>query len=99
MSVILGILAEEKERNERHKLNYLKELEQLPKGSIRKREKNGHAYYYLVYRKDGKIINQYIGKEGPKLESYREKLSKRHRYEAIVKNINSELKIIGKILK
>jgi hypothetical protein len=37
-------------------------LSSLPKGRIREKKISGDRYYYLQYRKEGKVVDEYIGK-------------------------------------
>lgn len=39
------------------------ELKELPHGTIHLRKIGTYKYYYLVYRKDGKPTNEYLGTE------------------------------------
>ena len=60
-------------------------LTSLPKGRIRGKRINGDQYYYLQYRKEGRVVDDYIGKSVS--EELLKSLQKR-------KNLESELKKI-----
>ena len=68
----------------------------LPKGSIICRKKE---YYYLKYRKDGKVCDDYIGKDLDIVAQIREQLEKRKHYEKMLSALRQEQKIINKILE
>ena len=60
---IREILEEELENSLRMEQAYSEELEQLPKGSLSRRVRNGREYFYMVYREEGKVRLDYVGKE------------------------------------
>jgi len=62
---IKSILREELENSVKMQTLYERQLEELPKGSIAKRKIHGRYYYYLVYRQDGVVKTDYLGKEVP----------------------------------
>lgn len=75
---------------------YEKLIEELPKGSIICRKKE---YYYLKYRKDGKIYDEYIGKDNKKIAEIKEKLEQRKHYEKMLLALRKEQKTISKIME
>ena len=91
--LITSILNNEAKRNEQMILEYQQLLETLPKGSLICRKN----YYYLKYRKDGKIIDEYIGKDGPTVDELRNKLELRKHYSLMLNLLQSEMKTIKKI--
>ena len=78
---------------------YEKQLEALPKGSLREKERNGKTYYYLAYRSDGKVVSDYIGNDESIIDSLREQLKRRKGVEALIKNIKKELALMNKVLE
>ena len=62
MNVLKGILKESQEYYQRLQKEIKKKIEQLPKGSVKKRNINGKLYYYLQYRENSKIKHKYLGK-------------------------------------
>ena len=62
MEILNGVLREELERLKNLKKHYEQEILKLPKGSLIKKEINGHEYYYINYREEGKGVFKYIGK-------------------------------------
>jgi len=65
MNVLKGILKESQEYYQRLQKEIKKKIEQLPKGSVKKRNINGKLYYYLQYRENSKIKHKYLGKIYP----------------------------------
>ena len=68
-------------------------LASLPKGRIRKKRINGEIYYYLQSRKEGKVVDEYIGKELP--EGLIKALEKRKKLEAELKKVRESIKMLG----
>jgi len=99
MTVIEGVLLEEKERNLIMQSHYLHEISMLPKGVIVKKSKNNRDYYYLAYRDGNKVISKYLGKEIDKIHQIQQNIDKRKYLENLVKKLKKELKLIGKIIK
>ena len=79
---------------------YKKEWKKLPKGSLILKKIYGNKYYYLVYRKNGKVKFKYIGKMIGKKEKerYKEYKRKRRELKKKISSINNEIKIIKGIL-
>ena len=81
------------------KQNYEEQLSSLPKGTIRKKERNGRIYFYLAYRADGKVVSKYIGNDESGLGDLRERLERRKNIEALLKSINNELRLMSRALE
>jgi hypothetical protein len=99
MTVIEGVLLEEKERNLAMQKRYLEEIETLPKGSVTKKKINGKEYYYLIYRKGNKVITEYLGNDEAKIDEVKKKINTRKSLENSIKKLKLELKIISKTIK
>lgn len=89
------ILKENKEFYLQSKKAILKELDNLPKGSIKKRKINNNYYYYLQYRKDQKIIQKYLGKKKPL--DLEKKLKRRKLLQIQLNEVINNIKIIKKL--
>jgi hypothetical protein len=61
MSLVFGILEEERARLEELVAECDKALEALPKESVHMRKINGKSYLYSIIRKHGKVISRYVG--------------------------------------
>ena len=78
---------------------YKKELENLPKGSVQVRERNGKRYYYLRYRDGKHIIAVYIGNTEEHYAKALEGIEKRKHIESMIKALDKELRMINKVLE
>lgn len=95
MSVIKHILSEELERLQKLKQKYIKEIEELPKGSISKKKRNDNVYLYWAFRDKEKIKFKYIGKESSKEAVLAfEQREKRNKYLDLLKKIQNDIKEI-----
>ncbi len=79
--------------------NYVKQLESLPKGTIREKERNGRKYFYLAYRAEGKVVSEYIGNDASTLNNLRERLERRKNIEVLLKVIKNELRLMNRALE
>ena len=94
--LIESIVKNEAARNEKMILQYEELLNNLPRGSLICRKKE---YYYLKYRKDGKIYDEYIGKNPETVDSLRKKLEQRKHYTEMLSALKQEQKVIQKMLE
>jgi len=78
---------------------YEKQLDALPKGSLRVKERNGKNYFYLSYRKDGKVVTDYIGNDEATLNGLKEQLERRQDIERLRKAIKHELRLMNKAME
>ena len=65
MKVLKGILKDSLAYYERLERDLVQRLKKLPKGSIKRRQIKGRAYYYLQHREGSKVLHQYLGREKP----------------------------------
>jgi hypothetical protein len=95
MSVVGGILKEEKERLEAQLKKYENKLLSLPKASVRKRE----HYLYYVRRQGKKVLTEYIGElSSEKAKKAMEQDAERKKYKQRIKTTLLELKEVRRIL-
>ena len=99
MSVIKGVLLEERERNLMMQNQYLREISALPKGCIVKKSNKSGDYYYLAYREGSRVVSDYLGKDAEKAREAQQNINKRKHLEGLVKNLKRELKLIAKVVK
>ena len=78
---------------------YEKQLETLPKGSLRVRERGGKTYYYLAYRKDGKVVSDYVGNNEAAIAPLKEQIERRRGIENLLKSIKNELRLMNRALE
>ena len=94
--LINSVVKNEAIRNEQMIAEYEKLIANLPKGSIICRKKE---YYYLKYRKDGKVCDEYIGKNLEVVCKIKEQLEQRKHYEKMLSALKQEQKTISKIME
>lgn len=94
--MITDIILKEKSRIEYMLEHYRRRLNDLPKGTVSKSNKNGQVYYYLKYRDGKKIVSKYLGKDAGNIS---ELVEKRKHTEAMIKSLENELKIAEKALE
>ena len=96
MSVLEEVLLEEYNRSIRIKKALIAEQNSLPKGSIQIKHIANKDYYYLMYRKNGKVISRYI--KSAEFESLSASINKRKENEQALKELNKSIKQIEKAL-
>ena len=94
--IINNVIEKESLRNEEMIRQYEDLIAPLPKGSLICRKKE---YYYLKFREDGKLRDQYIGKDPEVISSVREQLEQRKHYVKMLSALKKEQKAIHKILE
>lgn len=99
MDVIKGVLVEELENSLRIRERYLESIRKLPRGSLRKKNINGHDYYYLAYRDGAKVRYSYLGKlSEDRLKDYEGERAKRLGYKSAVKKLDQQIRYLRKVL-
>ena len=99
MTVIEGVLLEERERNLSMQKTYLQEISALPKGSVVKKSRRSGEYYYLTHRNGNKVVSDYLGTDIEKVNQIKQSVAKRKRLENVVKRLKKELKQITKVVR
>lgn len=95
--IINAVIKNEALRNNQMIEQYEKRIADLPKGTLILRK---NEYYYLKYRnQEGKVCDDYIGKDSDKVAEIREKLEQRKHYEKMLASLKQEQKTIQKILE
>lgn len=94
--LINSVIKNEAIRNELMIREYEKLISELPKGSVICRKKE---YYYLKYRKNGKVCDEYIGKGPDTVAKIREQITLRKHYEKMLSALKREQKAITKIME
>lgn len=94
--IINSVIKNEALRNHEMIQQYEKLILNLPKGSLICRK---NEYYYLKYRKDGKVCDDYVGKNKEKISEIKEQLERRKHYEEMLVKLRQEQKVINKILE
>ena len=94
--LINTVIKNEAIRNKQMIEEYEKLIQNLPKGSLICRKKE---YYYLKYRKDGKVCDDYIGKDPKVIAKVKEQLEQRKHYEQMLLELRKEQTTINKLLE
>ncbi len=77
------------------KRDYERELRRLPKGSLIRKNIRGHDYYYLVFRKSGRVKFIYKGKVAPdEVEKYKKTGEYRARYRRLLSEVKKQIKFL-----
>ena len=97
MSVLSVLITKEENRNRNMIAEYMRELETLPKGSVKAKTINGNVYYYLVFRNGNKIVSKYIGKDEKSVAIIKEQTLRRKQVEEILKRLMEEKNQIEKL--
>ena len=97
---IKAVLKEELENSLRMKAGYERELAALPKGSLVRRRINGHVYYYLVYREEGKVRSVYRGKVSKaELKKYQDAKEYRAKYRRLLSRAKKQIRFLKGALR
>ena len=78
---------------------YEQQLENLPKGSVCVKERNGNQYFYLTYRRDGKVVSEYVGNDEAAIDELKERLERRKGVERLIREIKKEIALMDKVLE
>jgi len=100
MKILNDILQEEKERLLELEKIYKSKIQQLPKGSLIKKNIKGHNYYYLNYRSYKKQVFKYIGKLSEKeIKDLLTGIEERRKFEKFLRRVKKDIKEIEKKIK
>lgn len=97
MSIISTLLNKEKNRNESMIIEYTRELNILPKGTIKEKKVKDKIYYYLLFREGDKVITKYLGKNEESLSLIKEQLARRKQLEHMLQKLKEEKTQIKKL--
>lgn len=97
MSILMGVLKEELDRLDRQQGAYERDLKELPKGYISKKNIRGKVCYYLQHRDGSKVVSKYISANDlPVLEA---QVARRKQLEASLRRVREDRKQLRKVLK
>lgn len=100
MGVIKGVLKEELRNSLRMKRGYESVIKKLPKGTIISRIVGRNKYYYLVFRKNGKLIYKYKGKmEIDEIQKFETAKKQRARYTKLLSQVKKQVKFLRRSLR
>jgi hypothetical protein len=99
MSIIQGVLKEERDRLRRLKGKYSEELKKLPHQTLSIKKRNDKEYVYLAERIGGCVKFSYVGPKKSELaDSLLDQFKKKNEFKIKLKNICKDLKDIEKIV-
>jgi len=101
MKIIKSVLEEELANSLAMKKNYERELAKLPKGSLIKKQVNGHEYYYVVAREHGKVTFIYKGKKVSAKEKQKYEHAKKYRkkYRRLLSEVKKQITFLRGTLR
>lgn len=100
MAAIKAVLREELGSAEIMKAEYVKALKGLLKGALVRKVIKGRDYWYLAYRKDKKIIFQYLGRlPEEKIKEYGEARKLRAKYRNLLSHLKERIKYLKGVLR
>lgn len=97
MSFIKSALETEEQKLKKLMGCYEERLLLLPKGSLTAKKRGKNVYFYLSYRRDDKVISEYIGTDIIKVDETKQKLARRAHTENMIKALQKELMLINKL--
>lgn len=95
--MLLDLLVKESQKNLKLQRELENKLNKLPKGCIKERRVGGKTYYYLAYRKNGKVINKYIGNDSLRAKKLYKLLRERKAYKNQLNHLRNDWKIYNKV--
>jgi len=100
MKSINGVLKEEINRLGQAEKSYEREIRALPKGSIQIKLIKGHAYPYLVFRKNSKLQYRYLGRlDHSELKKIKDHIKLRREYERNLREVRKNKHKIEKMIR
>jgi len=99
MGYIHQVINDEHQRLKALAQKYQDKIESFPKGTVSVKKRKERKYLYLARRKDGKVKFDYIGPmASEKAQKVLAQVNERKHYETRLKQVNHDLKDIGKII-
>jgi hypothetical protein len=100
MGMIKGVLKKGLETSLRMAGGYVRELEKLPRGSLVKKNIKGHEYYYLLFRKNGKVKFIYKGKVSEnEIKKYKDAKKCRAKYRKLLSKVKKQIRFFRNSLR
>lgn len=100
MSIVHDVLVEDLEYSIEREKFFQEKYQELPAGCLAPKKINGHIYYYLARRENGKVKTEYLGKlSDEEIEEYEKKIARRKKYKEAVKQIQKEIKYLRRLLR
>jgi len=94
-----GVLSEELENSERLLKRYRQALAALPKGSLVPKKIKGGVFYYLAYRKAGKVHFDYKGKlSADEVSDFRKAANQKARHRELIADLKKQIVFLKRAL-
>jgi hypothetical protein len=98
MSIVFGILEEERQRILAARELYEKRLSEMPKGNLRVRPHGKKRYVYLQFREGLHVRSRYVGEEhSVAVRALSLKLEERKKLQGFLSAMRDDMKIIEKV--
>ncbi len=100
MSVLKGILKEERDRLKEVEKGYLREIAKLPEGSVQIKKIKERSYPYRVLSRKGKVKCEYLGNlPKEELKDLKDKIALRKKYRSLLRQARDNQKLIRRALR
>jgi hypothetical protein len=100
MSVLFGVLEEEKERLGGAMQLYAEKVEKLPRGSLWMKKRGNREYAYLAYREGGKVHFDYVAPvPSRKYNEVMLQVKERNLLVTSIRQMQKDLRILERTLK
>lgn len=100
MSVLLGILEEERERLGGAMQLYAEKAEKLPRGSLWVKKRGRRQYAYLAYREGGKVHFDYVAPvPSRKYDEVMLQVKERNLLVTSIRQMRKDLRLLERMLK
>ena len=100
MSIYASSLKEDLDRVRRNIETYRRRIMEFPAGSLMIRSIKGHDYIYLKYRKDGKVVQEYVSAfDQERYDRLQADIAQRKQLQLELKNLLTEEKEMRKALR
>jgi hypothetical protein len=97
---IKSVLHEELQNSLRLEKAYRRELRKLLQGSLVSKVVNGHTYFYLVQRKNGKVVFSYKGKVPKDMQlKYLQAKAMRAKYRNLSSRVKKQIRFLKGVLR
>ncbi len=97
---IKDVLREELANSLRMAKDYARDLAAIPPGSLVRKRIKGRFFFYLVYRRGGKVMTAYKGRlSGEDVRQYKEKSDKRRRLKARLSQVKKQIRYLRSVLR
>jgi hypothetical protein len=99
MNPVKGVLSEELRNSERLLRRYRQAVSDLPRGSLVPKKIKGGLFYYLAYRKEGKVRFDYKGKlSAGEVAEFKKAAEHKARYRGLISDLKKQIVFLKRAL-